>query len=268
MPVVLALLLGLLGVAIPAHADDMIGTVRWSGVYAGINAGYGFGNNTSAFTPGNLQTLTYFVTGGNTPVAAVPNSVGVNSGGPLFGVQLGYNWQLWSHVVMGLEADIDVSTINGSSTWLRGGGDPATATAEQKLSSFSTVRVRLGYAVDRVLFYVTGGLAYADTQFTTILAGQVAGPAVSSLACPGAPQLMCSSAATSQWMKGPVLGGGVEWAITPVWSVKGEYLHYDLGSRGQSQFDPTIRVQPVPVFNSSVSFHGDIVRVGLNFKLN
>jgi hypothetical protein len=52
-------------------------------------------------------------------------------------------------------------------------------------------------------------------------------------------------------------------------SLRGEYLHYDLGSRNQKQFDPQFNPAfPVPVFNSSAAFRGDIVRAAVNFKLN
>lgn len=67
-----------------------------------------------------------------------------------------------------------------------------------------TVRGRLGYAAGNVLFYGTGGLAYT----------RLSGFGVSTTAT------------------GFAVGGGIEWAFAPQWSVKAEYLYYRLERDG------------------------------------
>jgi outer membrane immunogenic protein len=73
------------------------------------------------------------------------------------------------------------------------------------------------------------------------------------------------------------MDGGVEWMAARPWSVKLEYLHYDLGSANSNATLSNIVIPPggaVPtggVFytlgaSSSRSITGDIVRVGLNYK--
>jgi outer membrane immunogenic protein len=140
--------------------------------------------------------------------------------------------------------------------------DPLSTVAEQKLTALGTLRGRVGYAFDRVLLYATGGLAYGRTELNTsitdVVGGRWCGPAG-----------LCAAASSSQWQTGWAAGAGLDWAFAPQWSLRGEYLHYDLGSRNQKQFDPQFNPAfPVPVFNSSAAFRGDIVRAAVNFKLN
>ena len=69
---------------------------------------------------------------------------------------------------------------------------------------------------------------------------------------------------------GWIVGGGVEYMLAPHWTVKAEYLYYDLGSVTYAL--PAI-VQTtdtgVPFFGAStashVAFTGNIARAGVNF---
>ena len=116
---------------------------NWTGFYAGINGGYGFGKSDWSGAGG---------TGSTKPKGA------------LAGVQLGYNLQTGSWV-WGLEADFDYSWMKGSDT---GGTGVCSGTGcETKMQWFGTGRGRVGYAGwDRWLPYFTGGLAYANLKAT------------------------------------------------------------------------------------------------------
>jgi outer membrane immunogenic protein len=117
----------------------------WAGLYVGLNAGVGWGDS-----------------GGVLVTGPTPGSTGALSGGGgdgrfVGGGQIGYNWQSGA-MVYGLETDIQYVDSGGSVAWGpyswwtgRGGGDGAY---------FGTVRARIGYAIDRTLIYLTGGLAY------------------------------------------------------------------------------------------------------------
>lgn len=98
---------------------------NWTGFYAGINGGGGWGSSNN-----------------------------VDSSGGVFGGQLGYNWQA-GQAVFGIETDIQWSGIEGTGTV---GLIPLTAGSDW----FGTVRGRIGYAWDRVMLYGTGGLAYGN----------------------------------------------------------------------------------------------------------
>ena len=69
---------------------------------------------------------------------------------------------------------------------------------------FGTVRVRAGYAVDRMLFYVTGGLAYGGLNSTALY--------------------------DSTSSAGYTIGAGVEYAFTNNWTAKVEALYINLDS--------------------------------------
>lgn len=111
-------------------------TFTWTGVYAGINGGWGFGKLTR--------------TG---------SQIGNISGG-LIGGTLGYNYQIQQYV-FGVEGDLDWAKVDGGKTW-NAAGDAVTGHA--RISTLATVRGRLGYSVDRALLYVTGGYAGGNVK--------------------------------------------------------------------------------------------------------
>jgi outer membrane immunogenic protein len=153
-----ALLLLLSGTAL-AGAADLAPVYKvpspvpaWSGFYAGLNAGYAFGDAHTAL-PFNGPAVT----------SAYDGFIG--------GGQIGFNWQTGA-AVFGLEADIQYADVKGSEIL------PATTvSAANTLDWFGTARARAGYAFGSVLPYVTGGFAFGRNayQFTDITTGNGAG---------------------------------------------------------------------------------------------
>jgi outer membrane immunogenic protein len=178
----------------------------WTGLYVGVNGGYGFG--TAKFT--DL---------GSTKVK-----------GGLAGGQIGYNLQA-GQFVWGLEADGDWSGLRGSDNNLLCNGVPCT-TQNQFLS---TARGRLGIALDRVMPYVTGGLAVGDIRAD-------------------APGFTGVSRTNPGWTG----GGGIEYALVPNWSVKAEYLFVDLGKANCTG------TCGLPA-GTSVGFTENVARAGINY---
>jgi outer membrane immunogenic protein len=178
---------------------------NWTGPYIGINGGGGWGSSTWGFT----------------------DSFGVSGG--LIGGTLGYNWQTgpW---VLGVEGDIDWSSLRGSTTTF------CPAGCETSNSWLATVRGRLGYAFDRFLPYVTGGAAFGDIHAER-------------------PGFVGDRETRAGW----TVGGGLEFALAGNWTAKVEYLHVDLGN-----FDCGFSCGTA--FGNNVSFQADIVRGGLNFR--
>jgi len=189
-----------------APPAQMAPAYDWTGFYLGINGGGGWGHSYWS---------------------------GQGSGFPLSGGQvggtLGYNWQV-GKVVLGAEGDVDWSRFTGTdnSTLC-----PGCSTSDTWLS---TVRGRLGYSFDRVMPYVTGGLAVGDI----------------SAAAPGLP-------GATNTNTGWTVGGGVEVALPGNWSAKAEYLHVDLGN-----FNCGASCGVAPTDN--VSLHDNIFRAGVNYK--
>jgi outer membrane immunogenic protein len=99
------------------------------------------------------------------------------------------------------------------------------------------VRGRLGYAVDRVLIYATGGAVYGDTTLNGTVS--TVGP-------------FSSSATFWTW----TAGAGVEAAFSGSWSAKLEYLYVDTPNS-----TPAIPA----VTKVSSSANTNIVRAGVNY---
>jgi outer membrane immunogenic protein len=98
-----------------------------------------------------------------------------------------------------------------------------------------TARGRVGFAFDRFLPFVTGGLAVGDINANV----------------PG-----FGSATTTN--AGWTVGGGLEMALGKNWTAKAEYLHVDLGS-----LNCGTACTGTP---SNVDFTTNLVRGGVNFK--
>ena len=120
-------------------------TFTWTGPYAGLNAGWGFGTVTDPYV---------------TPVVG-----SIKTSGVLGGLQVGYNHQA-GDFVLGLEADYGMGNVKGDVSCSINGvvlGDykiSGSAAVSSTLESFGTVRARAGVTMNSALLYVTGG--YAD----------------------------------------------------------------------------------------------------------
>ena len=190
--------------AMPTKAPAYVAPIyNWSGLYIGINGGGGWGN---ASVSGPLST------GGD-----------FDTSGGLIGGTIGYNYQM-NQVVFGLEGDVDWSNLKGDATCAVG------VSCEAKNNWLGTARGRIGYAFDRYLPYITGGLAVGDVKTSATGLGS-----------------------SSQTKAGWTLGGGVEAAIAGPWSAKVEYLYVDLKNASAPS-------------GSSTDFRTNIVRGGINYR--
>jgi len=265
----------------PAFAADMPVPVapvaNWSGMYVGVNGGYfegasnavnvvGLPNPCSAPVAGCLTPPNYSNTSG---LAATFNTPAKQKG-VLYGGQIGLNSQIVPKIVVGVEADLQGVSNNNDSVTLGSvtpnANFPASpvvqsATLSSKLDFLGTIRARAGYLVTpSFLFYITGGLAYGKTEFSTSITQNVASPL---LAGPYA------AAATDSLLRfGGTIGGGVEWLITQNWSVKAEYLYVGLGT-STVNFN---LINPLAGLNfssatvvSSTHFSENLARAGLNY---
>ncbi|MFN3657296.1 MAG: outer membrane protein [Pseudolabrys sp.] len=154
-----------------------------------------------------------------------------NSSGIIGGVHGGYNWQMQA-IVVGLEADINATGIKGDD-----GGTGGTLDST-KLKWLGSVRGRIGYAFDRFLVFGTGGWAFGGLEhFNNAGAGET----------------------FTKNRSGWTLGGGVEYGLTPNWTVRADYRYVDLGT--YSNGAPTNGVAPYEVSNKF-----NIVTVGFSYK--
>jgi outer membrane immunogenic protein len=248
---------------------------NWSGFYLGGNVGYGFGrvNNDSS------SSLVFpsvfgppFDSGVTVPFAS---STRTPLDGIIGGGQIGFNAQ-FNRLVVGFEADFQGSDQkrNTSSSTAFGASNglafPTTTdvigTQTESLSTrldwFGTARGRIGYATSDMLWYGTAGLAYGHFN---VSGTQTNVGTVSNFFTPSA-FANTGSFSISQNRTGWSAGGGVEGAAWgPGWTWKVEYLHLDFGRLNYSF--TTVGTLPSTV-TRSVRFTDDIIRVGLNYRLN
>ena len=228
----------------------------WTGFYLGGNAGYGWGDANTDFSP-RPDAATFF--------DLVPQSLDPDPDGFIGGGQLGYNYQWNKWLVLGIETDFQGTDIEGHES--RGPLTDITGAplnpdsfiaAHERIQWLGTVRGRIGFApICRLLIYGTGGFAYGNVDY-------------SANTNYGAPSSAFSTYPVSftETETGWTAGGGVEYAISNHWTVKAEYLHYDLGDEHATQNQLTGGVPQGPPFFVHYNFDtsGNIVRGGFNFK--
>ena len=185
-------------------APVMAPAFSWTGFYVGLNGGGGFGRS------------------------AWDSTGSFNTSGGVIGGTVGYNYQI-GQAVVGFEGDIDWANIRGTTNNACGLG------CKTSDSWLSTVRGRLGYAADRFMPYITGGLALGDVKAST-------------------PGFAGASSDRAGW----TLGAGLEFAVAQNWSLKAEYLYVDLG-----KFNCGIACGAAVTDN--VSFTTNLVRAGVNY---
>jgi outer membrane immunogenic protein len=248
----------------------------WTGFYAGVNIGYGFGNNDPDYGAHNFFFAPPTIPA-TAPVGAVwvgaPNLSGVSGGG-----QIGYNYQFNPWLVVGVETDIQGADLRSSSFSFTTPDFPppvahfGAVLSKQSVDWFGTVRGRIGVAPfdAHLLIYGTGGFAYGGVNHLFQYSDNF--PPFGSLF--GGTYY---SSAKTGW----TAGGGVEYAPLefPNWSLKAEYLYIDLGKTYLATFGAGLLPFPVagaapltgPGFfaaahDPATRFH--TVRVGLNYHFN
>lgn len=211
------------GLGATAFAADAISAMppagfTWTGGYVGLQAGYGWGRSHH-FTQRTPDS---------TPKFTIDGALG--------GVTAGYNYQI-NNWVVGAEADFSAADIKGSVDSAPGWGCTVTG-CRTKVDWFGTVRARAGYAFDRTLPYVTGGLAYGHVK------GYIEGDPVYN---------------GEDTRAGWTVGAGVEHAFTDHLTAKIEYLYVDLGKTDIENFG-------VFYGQGYADAKFSMIRVGLNYE--
>lgn len=193
------------GYSMPAQAADLgyqpprapytvyqpLNAWSWAGPYIGGNIGYAWGSVDNA----------------------LPQPSGISGG-----VQGGYNWQFGSPVVVGIEGDLQAT-----------GAEDTFAPYKFSNPWFGTVRGRIGYACNNILFYGTAGLAFGELQAETF------------------------GLSESHTSAGWTAGVGAEFGLSANWSAKVEYLYVDLSD------------QRFSVTGVSNGYDFGLVRAGVNY---
>jgi len=126
--------------------------------------------------------------------------------GWLGGGQIGFNVQS-GQFVFGVEFSGSWADIGGSHTGLLA----PNGTYTSDVNTILMLTGRVGMTFDRMLLYVTGGGALARHEFEYASGGFVD--------------------SVKQNRTGWTVGAGLEWGITPNWSIAGQYNYVDLGDK-------------------------------------
>jgi outer membrane immunogenic protein len=237
------------------------------------------------------------------------------------GAQAGYNFQR-GHFVFGPEADIGYLNVSASKSFFQPGEaaicqieysdehwvthynpDTCNVAGKYSLSSglYGDITARIGYEINRTLFYAKGGLALLDVEFK---ANYIAGNCTTSVdGCanwagvyPTTPAYSIFNFKHSDTLLGWTAGGGVEYALNASWSLKAEYQHFDFGKMSYSYYgckglplppgtpgtdyavgsgtcpasasDPEHHYTSVLRGKTEVEITADAVKVGINYHLN
>jgi outer membrane immunogenic protein len=282
---------------LPALAADMAlkapppapAAYDWSGCYVGANAGWIGSQDRYALAPSGSY-LSPIVTlfpmpnpaGGGDSASDIPllkNSYAGDGSGGLIGGQIGCNKQIGQYVfggeVDGQWTSLKSSVNAGYAAFTNAGNflftDAAhTEQASSRLEGLFTIRGRAGYAWDRLLLYVTGGLAAGEIKSQTNLTFATTGSpfGIPFTTFSGATHVASTTADRAGW----VMGGGAEYAFAPHWSLKTEILYIDLGT--VSYNSPLVAATPAGTVGAGYSWstkireRDEVARIGLNYKLN
>ena len=209
----------------PAATPIMAPSFSWSGAYIGGQLGYGFGKSKLTANPDPTD-----------PDASASASFKPN--GFLGGVYAGYNFDVGNNVILGADGDFNYANLKKS----RSAFDPdmgATVSLESKLQWSGAVRARAGYAIDRFMPYVAGGVAFGNVKTTF----QIDGDGYSN----------------SRTMTGWTIGTGLDYAATDNVILRLEYRYTDFGKKNLS-FGNADNV------GTSSKFTTNDIRVGVAYK--
>lgn len=211
-----------------AFASDLglaPGNYDWAGGYVGVNLGAAL-NTTSVQSNYNYTGTADLAADERDLIDDLDFEDTADDAWFTGGILAGYNWQ-YGNFVIGGEADINYLGFDETATHnvtdvmsqvMAPENTSAKDTVEYTADWFGTVRARLGYAVDNILIYGTGGVAYGQMKARQKLdAYNDLGEAASW------------EDSISHWNAGWTLGGGVEYAYDR-WVLGAEYLYVDLGT--------------------------------------
>lgn len=214
----------------------------WTGAYVGASVGSAWKNGETRENdvPPYMETLT-------NKSNADASFIG--------GVQAGYNYQA-DELIYGIEGDVSFGarsswkTALGTPVMYRNGAEQSYLRSKADLNWFGTLRGRLGYAfTDQFMMYGTAGVAVGEVNIKS------QGGYTASTALQFAYPSWASSKSFTRF--GWTVGIGGEFAFAENWSLKGEYLRIDLGSKSFS---------PVNGVSMRQRTTADIVRLGLNYR--
>jgi outer membrane immunogenic protein len=250
----------------PARAADLpvkapppvVLPFNWNGFYVGGHFGGGALSDTVTFV-GTLNST-------NFPAGTVARE---RVGGVLGGVQAGYNWQLLSNWVLGVEGDYsfaDFAGTKGTGAFATGSNAIASvinpnviSNPDPRVNDLATITGRFGYAFDRLFVFGKAGWAWARTTDNAFTTDSTTGTPVPIL-------FQTLSATRSGW----TAGGGVEFGFWQNWSAKFEGDYMGFGRRTLGSFVTSGNAE-IPTGSILLRDHDTniwVIKGGFNYHFN
>jgi outer membrane immunogenic protein len=188
----------------------------WGGAYIGGEVGWGWGR-AKLDDKNNGQSSEF-----------KPN-------GFIGGVYAGYNFDMGNNVILGVDGNFDYNDLKKSHDYISNGSAVQTS-AETKLRWSGAVRARAGYAVDRLMPYIAGGVAFGGVKNSLNIGG--------------------SSYDSNKTLTGWTIGTGVDYAATDNVLLRLEYRYTDFGNKDFGLGN----------INTRGSFKTNDIRLGVAYK--
>ena len=209
------------------------GTFDWTGAYVGANLG-------AIWTGSTLNSSQVNLLPWSGSYKSQMNSTAVNPGG-----QFGYAYAFSNNLVLGGEGDFSYPSTTNTYTVFNPTGS-AYDQYKTKYNVQGSLRVRLGYALDRWLPYITTGLSFGSMGLSY---QSEAG----------------NYASTNTTQVGWVLGGGLEYAVIDNLSTRLEYLYTDYGSALGLSI-PQVEKVSFPIGSAAATMNTSVLRAAVNFR--
>lgn len=245
-------------------------TYDWTGVYVGGFVGGASGANATTSTNSYLSPSGGSYDGYN----ATGSSNYSTSSSFIGGGTVGYNWQIpKTPYLIGLEGEYGYLGMSGSGqSQAVTSGDPFSYNTQSKTRigsdyGYGLVGGRLGYALDRSLFYVKSGAVFTQVNSSS-----------STLPIHGDGSMdtfTSSSTKSGGTTTGYAIGGGIEYA--PSWysnenlTVKVEYLYFGIPSSSNSNASSCSNYIPPCEPMANTTYHNSTggistAKIGVNYK--
>lgn len=225
----------------------------WTGFYVGVHGGGMWADKDWTENCSALVGAPCVGLAAGTPFRT---SHQISSG--IAGGQIGYNWQV-NNFVLGIEGDASGAWGNEACSAIV--GPPSffaisTSSGCSKIDWLATVTGRAGIAFGQALFYGKGGVAFAHDTYV-VRCGLTGG------LCVPASRVMTTSPSDDRI--GWTVGVGIEYAVTPNWSLKGEYNYMDFGTE-RSRFQTTIFAPNDSIHDIDIRQRVSVAKIGLNYR--
>lgn len=235
---------------------------RWTGFYLGGDLG---GTRSDI----DMQTTvapdgTYFNYTQDAPQVAAAGKSDSSLQHFAGGLFAGYEQQ-FNNIVLGAEISVNNLSIDKShavtDTFISDPNVQFVVKQSLKANWQESLRLKLGFAQQCWLAYLTGGLAATHLKYTSSYNDDNSQP---GLNLPGAYGSNSTSSTQFSW----IVGGGVEYALNDAWSVKAEYLYTNFGNiKTDYPLVPTPTLSEFSAaFNAKASLTVQSLWLGLTYR--